>query len=158
MDSALAAFRASRTNTSILYPCQMRLTTSLATLFLLCAAVATAADTFTGRVVKVTDGDTITLLVDGNRQVKIRLAEIDAPERRQAFGRVSTEALASMVFGKDVRIVDHGKDRYGRTIGDVFVGETNVNYEMVALGLAWQYRRYSHSERLAEVDTRSPRC
>ena len=103
-------------------------------------------------MVKVIDADTITLLVDGNRQFKIRLAEIDAHERRQPFRRVSTEALASIVFGKDVRIVDRGKDRYGRTIGDVYFGDTNVNYEMVALGIAWQYRRYSHSERLAELE------
>ncbi len=130
----------------------MQAKTILAAVLLLLATVASAADTFTGRVVKVIDGDTITLLVDGNRQVKIRLSEIDAPERRQAFGRVSTEAPANMVFAKDVRIVDHGKDKYGRTIGDVFIGDTNVNYATVALGLAWQYRRYSKSERLAELE------
>ena len=121
----------------------------------MCAAflltVLIAASPYTARVVKVTDGDTITVLTANKQQVKIRLSEIDAPERKQPFSAQSREALASMVFGKDVRVVPHGKDRYGRSIGDIFIDETNVNYELVRLGLAWQYVKYSDSHELAEL-------
>jgi hypothetical protein len=82
-----------------------------------------STDSLTGKVVKIADGDTITILVE-NRQVKIRLSEIDAPEHGQDFGQKNKEALADLVFEKEVRVVTHGEDRYGRTIGDVFVGQT----------------------------------
>jgi micrococcal nuclease len=120
------------------------------TLFLL-ATFLVGADPLMGKVVKVTDGDTITVLVD-RQQVKIRLNAIDAPERSQDFGQRSKEALADLVFGKDVRIETHGKDRYGRTIGDVFVGSTFVNEKMVEDGWAWNYVKYSKSHRLAELE------
>lgn len=77
---------------------------------LLLAITLISADIFTGKVVKVTDGDTITVLVD-QRQVKIRLSAIDAPEKGQDYSQKSTDALADMVFGKEVRIVSQGNDR-----------------------------------------------
>lgn len=110
-----------------------------------------SADPLTGKVVKVTDGDTITVLVDNN-QIKVRLSEIDAPERGQDFGQKSKEALADLVFEKEVRVVTHGKDRYGRVIGDVFVGDKNVNEKLVEDGWAWKYLKYSKSERLGEIE------
>jgi micrococcal nuclease len=110
-----------------------------------------SADSLTGKVVKVTDGDTITILVE-NQQIKIRLSEIDAPERKQAFGQKSKEALADLVFGKEVRVITHGNDRYGRTIGDVFVGQTNVNEKLVEEGWAWNFLKYSKSQRLADLE------
>ena len=109
------------------------------------------AEPLTGRVVKVTDGDTITVLVD-QQQIKIRLNAIDAPEQGQDFGQKSKEALADLVFGKEVRIETHGKDRYGRTIGDVYVGGTFVNEKMVEEGWAWNYVKYSKSQRLADLE------
>lgn len=112
------------------------------------------SDSLTGKVVKVADGDTITVLVE-NRQIKIRLNEIDAPEHDQEFGQKSKDALADLVFGKDVRIVTHGNDRYGRTIGDVFVGQTNVNEKLVEDGWAWNFLKYSKSKRLAELEKRA---
>ena len=102
---------------------------------------------FTGRVVGVTDGDTITVLVDA-RQVKVRLTEIDAPEKRQAWGTKARQALSDLVFGKTVTIVDSGKDRYQRTLGRVLVGEKDVNAEMVRSGNAWVYRRYAQDKAL----------
>ena len=110
------------------------------------------ADSVTGRVVKVADGDTITVLVE-NQQVKVRLSNIDAPERGQDFSKKSKEALADLVFEKEVRIVTHGKDRYGRVIGDVFVGQTNVNEKLVEDGWAWNFLKYSKSQRLAPIHT-----
>ena len=121
------------------------------TTLLLALTCLFAADSLTGKVVKVTDGDTITVLVE-NQQVKIRLNEIDAPEHDQEFGQKSKEALADLVFEKEVRIVTHGEDRYGRTIGDVFVGQINVNEKLVEDGWAWNFIKYSKSKRLAELE------
>ena len=121
------------------------------TTLLLALTCFLAADSLTGKVVKVTDGDTITILVE-NQQIKIRLNEIDAPEHDQDFGQKSKEALADLVFEKEVRIVTHGEDRYGRTIGDVFVGQTNVNEKLVEEGWAWNFLKYSKSKRLAELE------
>ena len=95
------------------------------------------------QVVGVTDGDTITAIVDG-RQIKVRLNGIDAPEKKQAFGNVSKQALSGLVFGKRVSIVDLGKDRYGRTIGEVFTPDgQQVEVAMVRLGFAWHYVKYA---------------
>lgn len=98
----------------------------MATTLLFLATALIGTDPLLGKVVKVIDGDTITVLVN-HQEMKIRLNAIDAPERGQDFGQKSKEALADLVFGKDVRIETHGKDRYGRTIGDVYVGGTFVN-------------------------------
>ena len=72
-----------------------------------------------GKVVSVADGDTITVLVD-RTQIKVRLAEIDAPERRQPFGTRAKQAMSKLVFGKTVGVVTVDRDRYGRTVGQVF--------------------------------------
>ncbi|WP_306581239.1 thermonuclease family protein [Dokdonella sp.] len=94
-----------------------------------------------GTVVGVVDGDTIDVLADG-RSVRVRLAEIDAPERRQAFGTKARQALADLTFHRAVAVVDEGRDRYGRTIGTVTVDGRNINLALVAAGLAWAYTRY----------------
>ncbi|NDC64825.1 MAG: hypothetical protein EBZ59_12785, partial [Planctomycetia bacterium] len=110
-----------------------------------------SANSHMWRVVGVHDGDTLTCLDENNQQQKVRLAEIDAPELGQDFGKVSREALASMVFGKTVEVVDEGKDRYGRWIGHVLVNGTDVNREMVATGNAWHYAAYSKDKSLAQL-------
>jgi micrococcal nuclease len=104
-----------------------------------------------GKVVRIADGDTITILVD-RKQVRVRLSTIDAPERGQDFSQRSRQALADLVFCKEVRIETHGKDRYGRVIGDVFVGGKPVNEIMVREGWAWNFVKYSRSPRLAELE------
>jgi micrococcal nuclease len=121
------------------------------TVLLLALIYLTAADTLTGKVVKIADGDTVTILVGGN-QVRVRLFGIDAPERGQDYSRKSREALADLVFGKDVRVVVHDKDRYDRTVGDIYVGNTFVNEKLIKEGWAWNYARYSHSRHYAELE------
>ena len=96
-----------------------------------------------GRVVGVHDGDTLTVLTAGNVQIKVRLVEIDAPEIKQPFGQQSKQALSALVFGKDVEIRATGKDRYGRALGRMFVGRTDVNLAMVKAGMAWRFDKYS---------------
>lgn len=97
---------------------------------------------FTGKVVSVSDGDTITVLVDFE-QKKVRLAEIDAPEKKQAFGNKAKIALSDKVFGKTVTVDYKEKDRYGRFVGYVKVDNKNINLEMVEEGYAWRYTNYS---------------
>jgi micrococcal nuclease len=109
------------------------------------------ADSVTGKVIGVHDGDTITVLDAQKQQVKVRLNGIDAPEIGQAFGRNAKEELSEQVFGKTVRVVVAGTDRYGRTVGDVYVREKWVNLEMVAYGMAWHYKQYSKSPELAKA-------
>ena len=118
--------------------------------FALAFSSPTSAD-FLGRVVSIADGDTLTVLVE-RQQVKVRLVEIDAPEKAQAFGNKSKQALADMVFGKDVQVEEHGKDKYKRTLGRVVVNGIDANAEMVRQGYAWVYRKYSKNLDLLRLE------
>lgn len=91
------------------------------------------------------------MLVDG-QQIRVRLAGIDAPERKQPFGTRAREHLAWLVHEREVRIETAGRDRYGRTIGTVYAGETSVNDEQVRAGMAWQYRKFDRSKWLGELE------
>lgn len=105
------------------------------------------ADDPTYKVVGITDGDTITVIETNNEinKLKVRLAEIDAPEKKQPYGTKSKEILSEKIFDKSIRLEILSKDRYGRTIGNVFLGERNINLEMVEDGAAWQYVQFSKS-------------
>lgn len=94
------------------------------------------------RVVGVSDGDTFTCLTSAKKQLKIRMNQIDAPEKKQAFGTASKNALSSYIFGKTVMLKTSGKDKYGRTIAEVYLNNKNINKAMVADGYAWAYREY----------------
>ncbi len=120
--------------------------------FLFCASFITwAAPVHHGKVVHITDGDTLKILVDG-RMLKIRLAEIDTPERKQPFGTKAKQALARMAFNKQARVVEVTKDRYKRIVGRVYVGNLDVNAELVRLGYAWVYRRYAKDQDLYRLE------
>ena len=124
----------------------------LTTLFFL-LSLAVQADTLEGNVVKIADGDTLTLLTSSNEQVKIRLAGIDTPERKQPFGNKAKQALANLAFQKQALIEVEAKDRYGRTVGVVFVDGLNVNAELVKQGMAWVYRKYTDDKRLYTLES-----
>ncbi len=103
----------------------------------------TLAADFTGRVVGVADGDTITVLHSG-KPVRIRLNGIDCPEKRQAFGKRAKQFTSRLTYGKAVTVKDLGQDRYGRTIGDVILPDgRSLNKELVKAGFAWWYRKYA---------------
>lgn len=106
---------------------------------------------FTGKVVKIADGDTITVLLD-KVQYRIRLAGIDAPEKKQAFGTQSKKALGDKIFGKDVKVVWKKRDLYNRIVGDIYLDSRWINKEMVEEGWAWHYRQYSKSRDLADAE------
>ena len=99
---------------------------------LLASATHLWADTLTGRVVGVSDGDTITVLSAERVRNRIRLQGIDAPESGQAFGSVSKRTLSDLVFGQTVVVRFDKQDRYGRILGVVFLGSQDINLEMVS--------------------------
>ncbi len=115
------------------------------------------ADVVTGKVVGVSDGDTITLLDSGKQQHKIRVAGIDAPEKNQPFGQRSKENLSRLVFGKEVDVQWTKHDRYQRIVGKVMVAAPDcqrpdcakaldAGLGQVTAGLAWWYRKYAKEQ------------
>jgi micrococcal nuclease len=116
------------------------------------AAPPKVIEEFTGKVIGVTDGDTIKVLVN-KESITIRLEGIDAPESKQSFGNKSKQALSDIVFGKEVTIRKTGDDRYGRTLGVVMVGDLDANSKMIEDGWAWHFKKYNDEERLAKLET-----
>ncbi|CAK0774631.1 Uncharacterized endonuclease [Gammaproteobacteria bacterium] len=129
-------------------------------LFTLPATVmgAGTASAYTAQVRQVIDGDTVELQSSW-RQVRVRLAEIDAPEHDQPYGMAAREALVALVGGRMVRIVPIDRDRYGRVVARLYVGSLDVNAALVRRGYAWVYRQYAHDPALfaAEQEARSTR-
>ena len=125
----------------------------LATLFLYSTALA---DTLQGKAIKVADGDTITIVDDLGEKHRIRLAGIDAPEKDQSYGDVSTQSLVELVSGKAITIEYEKRDRYERIVGKLLVnppGEVfcmaldcvkkiDAGLEQIKAGLAWHYKYY----------------
>jgi endonuclease YncB( thermonuclease family) len=116
---------------------------------------AAHADTLTGRVVGVTDGDTITVLDANRQQHKIRLGGIDAPEKAQPFGQRSKENLSRLVFNKEVQVDWTKRDRYQRIVGKVWVQPSDcptcpmtldAGHAQITVGLAWWYRKYANEQ------------
>ena len=115
------------------------------------------ANEITGKVVGIIDGDTIDILTDDKTKIRIRLNGIDAPETGQPFGKNTKLFLSEFIGGQIVRVVTQGEDRYGRTIGDVYLKDDGgpnalpgatlpdweINRELVQQGLAWHYKKYS---------------
>ncbi len=115
-------------------------------LFLLAPCCAASVDEFTGKVVGVSDGDTIAVLIDWT-PVKIRLAGIDCPETGQDFGSRAKAATSELAFGKMVTVHQRGHDRYGRIVADVILPDgRNLNHELVRGGLSWWYRKYAQHD------------
>jgi len=110
----------------------------------------------TGRVVKVTDGDTFVLLTPDWHEYNIRLYGIDAPEYDQPHGRVASSVLAGMISDQEVSIMIVDIDNYGRPVGSVQLAGMDINHALVRQGHAWWYRQYAKTESaLAEAETRA---
>lgn len=120
-------------------------------------AFGASAEQLTGKVVGITDGDTLTLLTESKQPVKVRLAEIDTPESGQPYGSRARQALSDLAFGKQARVAVTDRDRYGRTVGRVYVGEKDVNAELVRQGAAWVYRQYAHDKALFTLEEEARR-
>ena len=106
-----------------------------------------------GTVVKVADGDTVTILDKDNKQYKIRLSGIDAPEHAQAFGNRARQQLALMVAGKSIRAGIVDKDRYGRFVCKIETDDNkDVGAAMLATGYAWHYKYFDKSQEYARLE------
>lgn len=109
-----------------------------------------------GRIIKVFDGDTVLLLDNENNQLKIRVADIDCPEYKQPFSKVAKKFTSKQIFGKYVRVLSKGKDKYGRVIGFIkYDSNKDLSEELLKNGLAWHYSRYSTSEYFIILETQA---
>lgn len=99
-----------------------------------------------GKVVKISDGDTITILTNDKTQYKIRLNDIDAPEKKQAFGNKSKDNLAKYIAGKTVKVEYKTKDKYKRILGTIYYNNIDINLQQVKDGYAWVYKKYSKNQ------------
>jgi endonuclease YncB( thermonuclease family) len=104
------------------------------------------AEILTGKIVGISDGDTVTLLDVNKRQYKIRLTGIDAPEKKMPFGQRSKEHLSDLIFNMDVQVETEKLDRYGRTLGKILFDRKDINLAMINAGLAWHYKKYQHEQ------------
>lgn len=104
------------------------------------------AEVLLGHVVAVSDGDTITVLDDTKQRHVIRLMGIDAPEKAQAFGQKAKQSLSDLVFNRNVSVTWFKKDRYGRTVVQVYVDHTDVCLEQIKRGLAWHFKEYEREQ------------
>lgn len=104
---------------------------------------------FEGKVIGIKDGDTFEVLYDGQPE-KVRLADIDCPEKQQPFGNNAKQYASELCFGKTVTVTSTGKrDRYNRIVGTITTPEgTNINEELIKAGLAWHYKQYSKNKSL----------
>lgn len=132
----------------------MRSVVATAVLFfagLVLAAPPNVVKEFSGKVIGVTDGDTIKVLVN-KETITVRLEGIDAPESGQSFGKKSKEALSEAVAGKTVTVKKTGTDKYKRSLGIVMLEDVDVNAKLVEEGWAWHFKKYNDEERLAKLE------
>lgn len=119
---------------------------------MLCAAFGVAqAEEFVTKVIAVLDGDTV-LIHHGAGMLKVRLVDIDAPEKDQPFGASSQQSLAGMVLGKQVKFVSQAMDVYGRMIARLSVDGVAVNAEQIRRGMAWEYSHYHSDHALVALE------
>lgn len=104
------------------------------------------------KVILIADGDTITVLVEGNVQKKLRLAEVDCPESGQPFGKNAKQFTADQVFGKIITFVATDMDNYGRTIAKVYYDGKYLSEEIIMAGYGWWYKYYSNDETLGDLE------
>ena len=109
------------------------------------------AEEFNARVIAVMDGDTVLLLRDG-KKIKVRLANIDAPESDQEFGAESRQALVDRVLKKQVHVNSQAMDNYGRMIAEISVDGRSVNEEQVQNGMAWEYSHFHSNQRYLSMN------
>lgn len=124
----------------------------VAVLFLLGTLNAAHAEEFLAKVIAVMDGDTV-LILRNNMPIKVRLAEIDAPEKAQGFGEESKQSLAELVLNQYVNVDSQAVDDYGRLVASIKVGELNVNHEQVQRGMAWEYSRFNRGGALLALQS-----
>lgn len=113
---------------------------------LLCGmAMSAQAETFSAKVIMVMDGDTV-MVLRGNQKIKVRMANIDAPEKDQTYGKQARDSLQEMVGKKQVQIDSQAVDQYGRVVGLISLDGRNINQEQIKRGMAWENSHF-HSDK-----------
>ena len=103
-------------------------------------------------MIKIVDGDTFDLLTDDTVKIRIRLNGIDCPERKQDYYQVCKDALSQYIFGKNVTLIPHRKDRWKRIIATIYLNNESINLKMVKNGYAWHFKKYSKDNTLARAE------
>ena len=120
-------------------------------LFFLCTL--TNAQTLTGKVIGVKDGDTVVVIDAANNQTTLRLAEVDCPEKKQAFGTKAKQFTSDQVYLKEIKYMVTDTDRYGRSIAKIYYDDNKyLSAEIIKNGFGWQYKQYSTSKNLANFE------
>ena len=124
----------------------------LCAIFFVCSGLF--SQTFSGKVVGIKGGDTVVVLDSLNQQTTLRLAEFDCPEKKQAFGEKAKQFTSNEIYLKTIRYFVTDIDRYGRTIAMIYYDDDNkyLSEEIVKAGMGWQYKKYSKSIKLAELE------
>jgi endonuclease YncB( thermonuclease family) len=114
------------------------------------------ANSTSGKVIAIIDGDTYDILLDGNKTVRIRMEGIDAPEKGMPFYRVAKKYLGELCFEKNVRLEIHDTDSRGRKIAFTYLDDgTEISHEMIKAGLAWHFTKYNKDEDLATLEVQA---
>ena len=120
-------------------------------IFFLCAQIY--AQSLTGKVIGIKDGDTVVVIDAANNQTTLRLAEVDCPEKKQAFGTKAKQFTSDAVYLKEVKYIVTDTDRYGRSIAKVYYDDNKyLSAEIIKNGFGWQYKKYSTSKLLANLE------
>lgn len=115
-------------------------------------ALVSINDSFKAKVIGVTSGDSVVLLLDNNTQLKVRLEGIDCPELQQEYGDSAKMATVKLCFKKRVRVEKVGLDGYGRTLAFIYVDTLCINKELIRMGLAWHYAAFNNDSTLAKLE------
>ena len=115
-------------------------------------AIGVQAETLVGKVVGITDGDTITVLDADKTEHKIRLMGIDAPEKKQDYGNESKKALSNYIYQKEVTVEYKKQDRYKRKVGKIILGKQDICLQMIKDGMAWHYKDYEKEQPKTDRD------
>lgn len=122
-------------------------------LVFLFSPILLSAHTLKGKIIRVSDGDTVVVLDSNNTQHRVRLDGIDCPEKGQPFGTKATNFVKELTSQSEYVVVEwEKKDRYGRILGVLYVGDINVNEKLLENGLAWHYKHFNKDQKLADLE------
>ena len=120
-----------------------------------CFAYEYIPDVINAKVIKIVDGDTIYLGHKKYGKIKVRLAEIDTPERDQPHGKIATAVLKKMILKKSVELQKVTIDKYKRVVGTIYLNNLEINYFLVRNGFAWCYDKYYYREKIKKAENQA---
>ena len=108
-----------------------------------------------GKVIGIKDGDTVVILLEGNIQKTLRVAEVDCPENSQPFGKNAKQFTSDQIFGKQINFIETDIDRYGRTIAKIYYDNKYLSAEIIKAGFGWWYYHYSNDKNLKMLEDKA---